>query len=52
MPTTVITVNAHPDRYEKNFDTVVVYLSQYLKKQGPSLSVKVVSTTKVKPTKR
>ena len=52
MSTAVATVKANPERYKKDFDTVVVFLSQYIDKKAPTPSVKVASITKIRPVKR
>ena len=41
MSTAVATVMAHLDKYEKDFDADVFFLTQYIDKQGPTQSVKV-----------
>ena len=46
-----ITVKAHPDRYEKEIDAVVAYLSQYVKKWQPTMSVEVSSIAQGWPNK-
>ena len=43
MSMVVITVKVHPDKYEKDFDAVVAFLTQYINKRAPILSVKVAS---------
>ena len=43
MSTALATVRAQPDKYEKDFDTVVTFLTQYINKRGLIPSVKVVS---------
>ena len=48
LSTAVATVRAHPDKYEKEFNTVVAFLTQYIYKKAPTPSVKVAS----KPTKQ
>ena len=52
MSTAVATVRAHPDRYEKDFDAVVAFLSLYIDKKAPTPSVKVTSVTQTRPAKR
>ena len=52
LSTAVAIVKAHPDRYEKDFDTLVTYLSQYVEKLRPIMSVNVVSVTQSRPAKR
>ena len=43
MSTAVATVMAHPDKYEKDFNTVIAILTQYIDKRAPTPSVKVAS---------
>ena len=43
MFTTVAAVRAHPDKYEKGFNAVVSFLTQYNNKRALTLSVKVAS---------
>ena len=52
MSTAVATVRTHPDRYEKDFDAVVAFLSQYINKKAPKPSMKVASVTQTRPPKR
>ena len=47
----VITVRAHADKYEKDFYTVVAFLTQYINKRASSLSVKVASFSQIRPAK-
>ena len=42
MSTAVAAVRAHPDKCQKDFDAVVAFLTQYIDKKVPTLSVKVV----------
>ena len=51
MSTAIATVRAHPDKYEKEFDAVVVFLTQYINKRTPRPSVKVASVGQNRPTK-
>ena len=46
LSTPVATVRAHPDRYNKDFDAVVTFLSQYIDKKAPT------SVTQTRPAKR
>ena len=39
MPTAVVTIRAHLDKYEKDFDAVVAFLMHYVNKQGPTPSI-------------
>ena len=52
MSTAVAAVRTHQDKYKKDFDTVVAFLTQYIDKKAPTQSVKVVSVTKTRPAKR
>ena len=45
LSTAVTTVRAHPDKYEKDFDAVVTFITQYINKRAPTPSVKVVDQT-------
>ena len=51
MSTAVTTVRAHPDKYEKNFDAIVTFLSQYINRKAQIPSVKVASVNQRRPTK-
>ena len=48
MSTAVAAVKA----LSKNFDTVITFLTQYIDKQGPTPSVKVLSITHARPPKQ
>ena len=39
----VATVKAQQEQYEKDFDSVIAFLMEYIDKPGPTLSVKVAS---------
>ena len=52
MFTVVAAVRVHPDRYKKDFDAVVTFLSQYIDRNTPTPSVKVASITQTRPAKR
>ena len=43
FPTAVTTLRAHPDKYKKYFDSVVIFLTQYINKKAQTPIVKVVS---------
>ena len=43
MSTAVAAVMLHPDKYKKDFNAVVTFLTQYIDKRVPILSVKVTS---------
>ena len=51
MSTVVATVRVHPDKYEMDFDAVVMYLTQYIDKRAPTPSVRVASVAQTKPAK-
>ena len=52
MSTAVVTVRAHPDKYKKDFDAVVAFVTQYIDKRAPILNVKVAFVTQTRPAKR
>ena len=52
MSTAVAAVREHPDRYGKDFDAVVAFLSQYIYRKASTPSVKVASVTQTRPAKR
>ena len=45
-------VRAHPNKYEKDFDTVVAFVTQYINKRAQTLSVKVASASQTRPAKQ
>ena len=45
-------IRAHPDKYQKNFDVVVAFLTQYIDKKAPTSSVKVAPVTQTRLAKR
>ena len=45
LSTAVAAVKAHPDKFEKNFDAVIAFLTQHIDKRGPTPSVKIMSIT-------
>ena len=49
LSTAIAKVRVHPDKYEKDFDTVVTFLSQYINKKAPTLSLKVASVAQTRP---
>ena len=49
LSTAVAAVRAHPDKYKKDFDTVVAFLTQYVDKRSPKPSVKVESVAQNRP---
>ena len=51
MSTAVTTVQAHPDKCEKDFDAVVAILTQYIRKEEPTPSVKVAFVTQTRSAK-
>ena len=48
MSTAVATVRAHPDKYEKDFDAVVIFLTQYVDKRSPIPRVNVASVMQIR----
>ena len=48
----VAAVRAHPDRYEKDFNAVVAFLSQYIDRKAPTPSVNIASINQYRPAKR
>ena len=51
MFTAVVAVRVHPGKYEKDFDAVVTFHSQYINKRLPTPSEKVASVGQNRPTK-
>ena len=51
MSTAVATVRAHPDKYEKDFNTIVAFLTQYINKRPLIQNVKVASVGQTRPAK-
>ena len=49
LSTSVVTVRSCPDKYEKDFDTVVAFLTQYINKKRPAPSVQGSSVTQTRP---
>ena len=43
LSTAVTSVRVHPDKYEKDFDAIVTFPTQYINKRAPTPSVKVNS---------
>ena len=52
MSTAVATAMAHPDKYKKDFDTIVAILTQYIDKRVPTPSVMVAYVGHSRPAKR
>ena len=52
MSTAVAAVKAYPDKYEKDFDMVVAFLTQYIDKKEPTPSVKVASVMQTRTAKQ
>ena len=52
LSTAVATVRTHLDRYNKDFDVVVTFLTQYINRKAPTPSVKVASITQTRSAKR
>ena len=51
MSTAVVAVRVHPDMYEKDFDAVVAFLTQYIDKKAPTPSMKVAYIGQSRPAK-
>ena len=49
MSTVVVTLKASPDKYKKDFDMAVTYLSQYTRKKGKNTDSKVSSIAQWRP---
>ena len=49
--TAVATVKAHPDKYKKDFDAIITFLTQHINKKAPTPSVKVASVCQNRPAK-
>ena len=45
LSTAVATVRLYQDKYKKDFNAVIAFLTQYIDKRGPTSSVKVASFT-------
>ena len=52
MPTAVATVMVYPDKYRKDFNTIVAFLTQYLDKRGHTPSEKVASVAQTRSAKQ
>ena len=52
LSTAVVTISAHSDKYEKDFDAVVAFLTQYNDKRAPTIIVKVASVSHTRPIKQ
>ena len=52
LSTAVALVKVHPDKYKKDFDAVVAFLTQYIDKRTPTPSVKIASVTQTRPAKQ
>ena len=51
LSTAVATVRVHPDKYEKDFDALVIFLTQHINKRAPTVHVKVVSVMQIRHAK-
>ena len=51
LSTAVVAVRVHPDKYKKDFDARVIFLTQYIDKRAPTPSVKVASVGQTRPAK-
>ena len=52
MSTAIATVRAHPDKYKKDFNAVITFLTQYIGKRVPTLSVMVAPFMQTRPVKQ
>ena len=52
LSTAVATVRVHQDKYEKDFNAVVAFVTQYVSKRVPTPSVKVSSVAQTRPAKQ
>ena len=52
LSTAVATVREHPDKHKKDFNMVVTFLTQYIDKRVPTLSVKVAYVAQTRPAKQ
>ena len=50
--TVVAILKVHPDKYEKDFDAVIAFLTQYINRRTLTPSVKVASVEQNRPVKR
>ena len=49
MSTAVTIVRAHQDKYKKDLDAVITFLTQYTDKRAPTPGVKVASVSQRRP---
>ena len=49
---TEVTSVRHPDKYKKDLDTVVAFLTKYIDKRAPTPSVKVAYVGQTRPVKQ
>ena len=52
LSTAVAAIRVQPDKYKKDFNTLVTFLSQGIDKKAPSLSVKVAYASQNRSTKQ
>ena len=52
LSTVVTAVRANPDKYEKDLNAAVTFLTQYIDKRAPAPSVKVASVMQTRPAKQ
>ena len=45
-------VALHPDKYEKDFETVVTIFTEYINKRAQTQSMKVASASEIRPAKQ
>ena len=51
LSTAVIAVRAHPEKYKRDFDALVTFITQYINKRAPTPSVKIASIGHNRPAK-
>ena len=52
LSTAVAAVRTHPDKYEKDFDAIVTFVTQYIDKRAPTQSVNVATISQSRPAKK
>ena len=52
LSTAVVTGRVHQNKYKREFDRVVAFLTQYINKRTPLTNIKVVFVGQIRPAKR
>ena len=52
LSTAVAKVKVYPNKYEKDFDAAVTFLTQYIDKRGPTQRVKIAFVGQTRPAKQ